>query len=60
MDMYNTTKGVAFGECTIHTGDYKSFNKEWNQKLGEMYENARDFSDEEILSFLQSNSIYFG
>ena len=60
MDMYNTTKGVAFGECTIHTGSYKSFNKEWNQKLGEMYENARDFSDEEILSFLESNSIYFG
>tara|TARA_Y100000766_G_scaffold283037_1_gene297687 strand:+ start:1330 stop:2910 length:1581 start_codon:yes stop_codon:yes gene_type:complete len=60
MDMYNTTDGVAFGECTIHTGSYKSFNQEWNIKLGEMYENAKYFSDEEILAFLKENSNFFG
>ena len=59
MDMYNTPKGVAFGEYTIHTGSYKSFNPFWDKKLGELYENASEFSDEEILQFLENNRDVF-
>jgi len=60
MDMYNTDRGVAFGECTIHPGAYKSFSKEWDLLLGELYLQEEDFSDEHILAFLDEHKSIFG
>jgi ABC-type polysaccharide/polyol phosphate transport system ATPase subunit len=60
MDMYNTEQGVAFGECTIHTGTYKSFSEEWDVLLGELYLQVEDFSDEHILAFLDEHKSIFG
>ena len=58
MDMYNTAQGVAFGECTIHPGAYKSFNREWDEKLGLLYQNAKKVSDEDILVFFEEYGEY--
>jgi len=60
MDMYNTDQGVAFGECTIHTGTYKSYSEEWDMLLGELYLQVEDFSDEHILAFLDEHKSIFG
>ena len=56
MDMYNTKNGVAFGEATIHPGAYKSFNKHWDEKLGQLYVEADEPSDKEIREFLEKHS----
>ena len=60
MDMYNTDIGIAFGECTIHPGAYKGFDKEWDHKLGSLYEQAENPSDQVILDFLEENKSFFG
>jgi|GEM_PF-705890 len=60
MDMYNTKNGVAFGEATIHTGSYKSYNKHWDEKLGKLYMEAKEPSDKEISEFLEEHREIFG
>ncbi|MDC0056031.1 hypothetical protein OAJ94_03155, partial [Deltaproteobacteria bacterium] len=40
IDLYSTDKGVAFGEFTFHPGTYKNHTLEWDQKLGQAYEDA--------------------
>ena len=60
MDMYNTKNGVAFGEATIHTGSYKSYNKHWDEKLGKLYMEAKEPSDKEISEFLEKHREIFG
>ena len=60
MDMYNTTEGIAFGECTIHPGSYKSFIPMWNEKLGEIYQNTKEPDEGEIIKFLDENASIFG
>ena len=59
MDMYNTKNGVAFGEATIHTGSYKSYNKYWDEKLGQLYMEADEPSDKEISEFLEKYNEIF-
>ena len=60
MDMYNTKRGVAFGECTIHPGAYKAFSKEWDYKLGQLYAQSPKISEEDIQKFLNDHSDVFG
>ena len=40
IDLYSTDKGVAFGEFTFHPGTYKNYTLEWDQKLGQAYEDS--------------------
>lgn len=53
IDMYNTTRGIAFGEFTVHPGAYTQFAKGWDQKLGEWYLETTPYADEEVADFVK-------
>lgn len=40
VDVYETKRGVVFGELTPYPGNYESFNSKWDQRLGALYEEA--------------------
>jgi hypothetical protein len=40
IDMFDSENGPAFGEFTFHPGTYKNYTLEWDQKLGQAYEDA--------------------
>ena len=53
IDMYNTTRGIAFGEFTVHPGAYTQFAAEWDRTLGQWYGETTPSTNEEVTDFVE-------
>ena len=53
IDMYNTTRGIAFGEFTVHPGAYTQFSTKWDETLGEWYRETTASEDEDLADFVE-------
>jgi hypothetical protein len=51
--MYNTTRGIAFGEFTVHPGAYTQFAAKWDRTLGRWYAETTPSTNEEMADFVE-------
>lgn len=52
IDMYNTTRGIAFGEFTVHPGAYVQFSSRWDETLGQWYDDVAKPDETQIQNFV--------